>query len=211
MTTLATPDQLSIYLGRGPLPRGVDGLDQAEVEQWTLLLELVSGDVVQACGRDIAAGTGTVKLAGTHSRDLLLPQAPVTSVTSVAVNGVALGSGEWTWNERGTLRRGSASWDPDDAGALDGFTWGGPTSTVEVTYAWGFETIPTWAKAATLRACARIIGNPGQVTQETLGVYSATYGDRTKDGSHITDAERKYLRRCAGVPSAGTFRQEGLG
>jgi hypothetical protein len=196
VTTFATPDEVSIYLGRGPLPRGDGVSNQAELEQWALLIELVSADVQIAAGREILAGTGTHLLAGTWGSDLVLPQTPVTSVTSVSVNGVALGSGDYAWNSRALLRRGGTF---DEAGADPGSaTWGGPSSTISVTYAWGEEAVPTWAKSVTLRAIARVVGNPSQVTQESLGVYSATYAQVTGDGSHITRAERKYLRRIGG-------------
>lgn len=192
----ATPDEVSIYLGRGPLPRGGSGGNQAELEQWQLLIRLVSADVALAAGREISAGEGTHLLAGTWSTDLVLPQTPVRTVTSVSVNGVAVSSGEYAWNSRALLRRGGTF---NEAGASDGSgTWGGPASTVEVTYGWGDEDVPDWAKSITLRAIARVVGNPGQVTQESLGVYSATYAQSTGDGSHISRAERKYLRRCGG-------------
>lgn len=48
-----------------------------------------------------------------------------------------------------------------------------------------------------LRIAARTFGNVGQITQETLAVYSVSYGasTNTNDGSHVTKAERKRLRK----------------
>lgn len=205
MTSFATVDELSIYLGHGPVAAA--GLDEATLEQWALLIRLVSADVELAAGIPIAGGSGTHFLPGTYSRDLELPRVPLT-IVSVAVNGTALGAGDYFHNERGLLRRG-ASFDGNDLSTDSGTNWGGPESTVRISYTWT-ATIPDYVLAVVLRACARVIANTGGVTQESLGSYSVTYANATADGSHVTKAERGMLRRALNRTS-GSFPVRGLG
>ncbi len=211
MTQFATAAQLSTYLTGTAADASLPAEFTAQAE---LLIRLVSADVQQAASTTIEAATATHFLAGSWSRDLELPQRPVRSVTSVAVNGVALASGSWYWNESSLIRRGVSGLSMGESGfddlgqgasSRDGETWAGPGSTVAVEYAWGFDDLPDWILSMTLRVCARIIGNPAQLSQETLGVYSASYRDMTADGSHILNSERKLLRKMFAT-TGGTIR-----
>lgn len=176
------------------------------VAQANLLLQMISADVEEAAGVPIAGtGTHSVKLAGTWSRDLELPAGPISSVVSVALNGTDLGADQWTWNERSTIRRGGlglvTDYDEDDdfdQGAREGgaLGWGGPVSTVSVVYTAPTAT-PAIVKSLVLRIAARTFGNVSDITQESLAIYSVTYGkSRTDSGSHVTAAERRRLRRA---------------
>jgi hypothetical protein len=81
---------------------------------------------------------------------------------------------------------------------------------VWVSYSWGTETIPDFVKGIVCRACARVLPSMGSVAQESLGSYSVTYANVTADGSHITTAERRLLRRSLSR-TAGSFPVRGLG
>lgn len=170
------------------------------IEQAELLLDLISADIQTAARNRIVAGTTTAALAGTWSRDLLLPRRPVVSVTSVGLNGYPIAGAAYTWNERNLIRSGKYGLDGIvNLTAGDGSHWGGPASTVAVVYNYGYtaETVPLSVKSLALRIAARTLDQPGGgISQESLGPYSVSYRN-TLDagGSHVTDREAKALRR----------------
>ena len=211
MTMFATAADLATLLG-------VVDPDAAWTEQADLFLELIGADIESAAGSKIIAGTGTHLLAGTWSQDLELPNRPISSVSAVTLNGTVVGAGEFTWNDRNLLRRG-ARFDLDGIDFLDdwnahgmqgsgwssGGHWGGPSSTVAVTYAWGYaaDAVPGVLRSLSLRVASRAIGNPTGVSSEQLGVYSVQYGKSgAGDGSsYLNAAETKMLRKKFGTTS----------
>lgn len=220
MTSYVTALELATYL---------DGtIDEADLSAaWTAkaeaLLEDVSADVAAAAGVPIGVASVTATLPGTWSRDLELPDGPISSITSVTLNGEAVDATGYWWNGRNTLRRGpnpslelldDDDTDEDRGGGTtrDVHSWGGPESTVIVVLAVP-DTVPAIVKALVKRIAARTIGNPAQITQESLGPYSVSYGASTNrnDGSHVTAAERRRLRKLLGRSTAGTFRTRGRG
>lgn len=212
MTTFATAQELRTFLTGETLDETADAEWIAQAE---LLLELVSADIQAAARNRIIAGTDTAKLAGTWSRDLLLPRRPVVSVTSVELNGYGIAAGLYEWNERSLIRSGRFGVVNalDHLVAGDGAHWGGPASTVTVVYSYGYsaETVPLIVKSLALRIAARTIDNPsGGISQESLGPYSVSYRN-TLDagGSHVSAHEAKMLRRrfstTAGTITAGSL------
>lgn len=210
--TFASPQELRTFLTGETLDEVADAEWIAQAE---LLLELVSADIQTAARNRIIAGTDVAKLAGTWSRDLLLPRRPVVSVSSVTLNGYAIASSSFEWNDRSLVRAGllGGIQGADHLVPGDGSHWGGPASTVEVAYAYGYSaaTVPLVVKSLALRVAARSIDNPsGGVSQESLGPYSVSYRN-TLDagGSFVTAAEGKLLRRrfstTAGTISAGSL------
>ena len=179
------------------------------VAQADLLLQMISADVEAAAGVPIEAGEGTVILGGSWSRDLELPAGPIRSVSAVTVNGIALDAASYYWNDRALLRRGQNALDLLDDGYeysegdrqgarwRSGRSWSGPASTVIVNLAWGFVVVPDFVKSLVLRIASRTFGNVAQVTQESLAIYSVSYGQSSNlnDGSHVTANERKRLRK----------------
>lgn len=213
MASFATPQDLADYLIRP--------LDEAEQAAAPLLLRLASASVALEVRQTVEKVTTTAKLAGTWSQDLELPERPVVDVTAVAVNGVNLPVGAYTWNSRTLLRRGVAldqdsdGFSPVDvdehrqgaSGASTPLHWGGPASTVEVTYEHGYDAdvIPDVFVAVTLSVAARVLESPTGITSESLGGYSVTYAGAAEasfGGSHagggagftLTAAERALLR-----------------
>jgi len=221
MTMFATAADLAILLG-------VVDPDAAWTAQADLFLTLIGDDIESAAGSKIIAGTGTHLLAGTWSTDLELPNRPISSVSAVTLNGTVVGAGEFTWNNRDLLRRGSRFGDLDGSDLLDdwnalgmqgagwssGAHWGGPSSTVAVTYAWGYAAaaVPGVLRSLSLRVASRAIGNPTGVSSEQLGVYSVQYGQNGKNGagagsSYLNAAEAKMLRKKFGTTS-GTINPQ---
>lgn len=206
MTTFVSPLELAQYFNG---TTDLADLSPEWIAQAEILLEMISADVEAAAGVPIEASSRTVLLAGTWSRDLDLPAGPISAVSAVTVNGIALDASGYYWNDRSLLRRGSNALGLDDdadyfdrpeqgARSRSGDGWGGPASTVAVELTGGFAApVPDFVRSLVLRIAARTFGNVGQVTQETLAIYSVSYGasTNTNDGSHVTNAERKRLRK----------------
>lgn len=202
-----SPLELATYLNG---TTELSDLSPEWIAQATILLEMIAADIETEAGVPLDAGAGTVVLAGTWSRDLELPEGPIRSVTAVTVNGIAQDAASYWWNERRLIRRGSSPLTDDEDGDWprtpqgaqhrDGVYWSSPASTVIVDYAWGFDDVPDFVRSLELRVAGRTIGNTGNVTQESLAVYSVTYGKSNADqGSHLTDRERKRLRQLLRV------------
>lgn len=225
MTTFADADQLATYLYGITDAEAAPELGPEWVEQANYLLQLISADIEDAAGVPIEVGTDVaLTLPGTWSRDLELPAGATTAVSSVSLNGEALAVGTYTWNNRTLIRRGVSSlnllsedemeedWNAygmQGASWRGGFHWGGPASTVTVVRSLGFATLPPILESLAIRIAARTIGNPEQLTQETLAIYSSTYRTTGFDGSHVTDAERRRLRRVFGTATGGTITVAG--
>ena len=203
MTQFATALEAATYLN-GTTDLG--DLAPEWVAQANMLLEMISADIEADAGVPIEAGTSTLVLAGSWSRDLELPVGPIRNVSAVTVNGQPQDAASYWWNDRSLLRRGSSPLTDDDDGdwphtpqgaqSRDGVYWSGPASTVLAEVEFGFDQVPDFVKSLTLRVFGRTIGNTGNVTQESLAVYSVTYGKSTADqGSHLTEKERRRLRQ----------------
>lgn len=112
----------------------------------------------------------TVVLDGTGSCSVLLPAAPVVSVTSVELEGTALTVGvDYEWSADGFLRR------------LGGL-WPCRLRCLEVVYAHGLEPIPEDIQEVVLdQARAMYAIQPG-VQQKTVGSQSVTFGAQAATG-----------------------------
>ena len=141
-----------------------------------------------------------VKMTGKGSNLLLLPQIPVTALTSVVVDGETLVQGDdYRWDPRGLLwRLDTKSWwgtpvttsQWSYVGALipTGFlkrVWM-PASTILVTYSHGYATIPDAIRAIVLEAAARVYGNPQALASESIGHYSVRYARGTRGPGGVT-------------------------
>ncbi len=222
MTQFATALELSQYLTGTPDEESE--LADAFVVQANLFLSLIGDDIEAIVGTSVSGATGTDLIPGTWSRDLPLQRSPIREIASVLVNGIALSSAEYLWNERGLLRRGAGALSdldefdfPEDWNSFGqqgatwraGGHWGGPASTIRITYTYGPVEPHPFLRSLTLRTAARVIGNPGQLTQESLGPYSASYaGAADTDGTHLRPADVKRLRKLFSV-TAGTISSRG--
>lgn len=184
------------------------------IAQANALIESISDDVELDAGVRLEAGTGTVVLAGTNSRDLILPAGPVRDITSVSLDGDLLAAGAWYWNDRALIRRGWEPFDDDPEGPIggirqgarsrDGYPWGSPASTVIVSYSWGYTIVPPFVRSLVKRIAARTIGNMEDVSQESLGAYSVSHRSTAGAGSHLKPDEVLRLRKALGAGVNGT-------
>jgi len=199
MAAFATPDDLADYLGRADRFG-----DPTEYRQAVMLLNLASAEIRAWTRQTIdLVSNDAVTLAGTWSSALELPERPVVSVSSVALDGQALTAGSGYERVGASLHIGASlvlsgrgSLHQGATGARAGY-WGGPDVTVAVTYTHGWSTIPDVVRSATLAIAARMVGGSLGVRQESIAGYSVTYMNPGATAT-LTDPEKaslQYLRR----------------
>lgn len=115
------------------------------------------------------ATADVVSINGSGTDVLLLPELPVTAVTTVVL---ALTDG----SSAETLVAGTDYKVSLPLGLLFHLTnvWTRGRENVEVTYTHGYATVPSDIRLVALHVAARIYDHPG-VVQESTGSYSATY------------------------------------
>lgn len=161
MADLASPAELRDFLQAPAIPENAA----------KIALAGVSKRVRGYCRRAFAATENEIiRLDGTGSRTLLLPNLPVAEVTEVveapgdATYELELIDGtNFEWNEDGILRR------------LDGGRWVPRLRYYRVTYSHG-EDVPDDVKLVVLRICARAVVNPEGLSQENAAGYGSTFG-----------------------------------
>lgn len=169
--------------------------DAAEQVQATALLDAATALVKAAAGQQIdQVNNDTVTLYGTGTGVLLLPEIPVTAVSTVVDwDGSTLTfDTDYRWTTQGVLIRLTAA------------TWRAGGHIITVTYTHGYASTPADLQAVTVEAAARAWSTPaGAVKAETIGSYSVTYdtGSTATSGLALTDAERMAVARY----SAGAF------
>jgi hypothetical protein len=104
----------------------------------------------------------SIVLRRTYHPILLLPQVPVTVVTSVNDGTLLVVNTDYEFSEAGVLKRLHGTW----------------RTNVTVVYTHGYPTIPLDIRGVTLSIAARrFTGGPaGNVQGETLGPYRVEYG-----------------------------------
>lgn len=171
MASLATPEELSLFLGG----------QQVDPERAELLLDIASDAVRRACAQTFDLVTDDVAtLRGTWAGVLRLPERPVVSVAEVLLDGVEVTDYDLVGDE---LHR------------TPGLGWGGSAVTIQVTYTHGFAEVPADLRGWVLTVAARGITNPTGVTQESIDGYAVSY----QPGSvKLHRHERLQLRRGYG-------------
>lgn len=141
------------------------------------------------------AGTSTIYLDGTGTDALLLPEVPVTSVTSVRVSD---GFHPPTWNTAGTvdyaLSDNGTLFATDTAGtATMGTTWPRGRQNVQVTYVHGYAdaVFPADVRAVALAIAQRYLVQ-GPAKSESLGNVNVSYAVNPTD---LTEGEQRILRK----------------
>lgn len=170
---LATVDQLAAWM---------------QVEAGTLpasaatTLEIVSSIVRAEARQSFTRSTSTVRLFPS-SGYVALPQRPVVSVSAVVRDGVALTEGRDF-----TVRH--------DRLHVSG------SEPVSVTFTHGYASVPGDVLAVVLTAASRVLTNPSDLRQETVGSMSVTYASETV-GASLAPADKdllaRYRRRAAMV------------
>lgn len=184
--TLATPQDLAALL-----QLDYEGLSDAGKATLQLLVEMATAKVQRAAGgQRIVAGTSTAVLhvaPGDRDPYLTLPQAPVRSVSAVAINGTAtdeyhlFGSALWRrcgWN--------ASRCEP---------------ATVTVTFEHGHPAgsqALVFAKDATLALARLGYGNPSGAISESIDDYSVTY-EEADARMQMTEPMRRAIADAYGI------------
>jgi hypothetical protein len=117
-----------------------------------------------------------------------LPERPVSTVTTVEVNGTAYAAGVDYQVD------GSRIWLADVTSSADDFA---PVDTAEVTYTHGWAAIPDDVIAVTLSVSGRVYDNPRGMRMESVEGYTYTRGGAGDDilGATLSREERAVLNR----------------
>lgn len=187
---LATSSDVAAALGRP--------LTAFESSNVSRLLELASAVVRRYTRQTInQVVNDVVVLPGNWSASLVLPERPVTSVSSVTINGSAVT--QYVIIDD-TLFMGSGSFMPDygvsggsvldgPAGSLygqnfSGVSWQGPQAQISVTYTHGYAVIPDDIANEVAGMVAVQMATETGIIREKIGGYEVGYA-RT-DGGAIT-------------------------
>jgi len=105
-----------------------------------------------------------IVIPGSWASRVYLPEPPVTAVSSIKLNGVAVAAGTYSWRRSGLLYRGTVgvlnAADPDLSDGSGAGYWGGTDSELEVKYSHGYEDIPDEVRTVVMECAARVVGNP---------------------------------------------------
>lgn len=189
MTDFITTTELGQYLGR----------DLSADAGAALAVTMATETVKTLTEQDFAPATETIRLDGTGTDVLLLPQVPVSAAGTVVVNGGTLESDDYGVTSEGLLIRtgGTAVWS----------TWtqtsGGPCAywpqgrrNVSVTYDHGYLSgtvadIPDDIRMVTMMIASRMVVQ-GVLSQEQVGQSMNRYAVASSD---LTTGERAILRK----------------
>ncbi|MFJ2407105.1 hypothetical protein ACIOUE_38060 [Streptomyces xanthochromogenes] len=166
LPALATLDELAAWMQREPteLPPSA-----------ALVLDTASAIVRAEARQRFTRGTTTVALAP-RGQVVSLPQRPVVSVELVRAGGRALPPDEYRlWRDQ--LWLGSLGLGP-----------------VVVTYTHGYGDVPADVRAIVLTLAGRVLTNPSDLRQESVGSVSVTYAAETI-GASLAPIERDQLAR----------------
>ncbi|MFJ9207500.1 hypothetical protein [Streptomyces sp. NPDC102264] len=166
LPALATVDELAAWMQREPdeLPEGA-----------ALVLDTASAIVRTEARQRFTRGTTTVAL-DLRERVVRLPQRPVVSVELVRAGSRVLGADEYrVWRDE--LRFPFAVFGP-----------------VVVTYTHGYAEVPGDVRAIVLTLAGRVLTNPSDLRQESVGSVNVTYAAETI-GASLAPIERDQLAR----------------
>lgn len=164
MDLLATVAELRLFLEDETL----------DADRSELFLRLASGEARGYTGNGFDwIEDDVVRLNGTGTPVLLLPEAPVADVSAV-VQAAGLAD-ELELDLPGPDLAGVVEWDEDGVlERIDGGIFLRRRRYYAVTYSHGFEVVPDEVKAVVLRIAARGFESPDGIRQEALGRYSYT-------------------------------------
>lgn len=152
--------------------------------------------------QDFLPATETIKLDGTGTDTLLLPQVPVTGAGTVVVNGGTLDDNEYTVTERGHLVRiysgtdGTATWSTWSQTGYPCSYWPQGRQNIEVTYEHGYLSgtatdIPADVRLVALMIASRLTVQ-GVKIHEARGQAQNRYAVVSTD---LTAGEQMILRK----------------
>ncbi|WOI58609.1 mobile element protein [Streptomyces fradiae] len=168
----ATPEELRLHLRLATIDAEQAAVKLAEAER------VIRGELEQTID---AVADDTTVLVGNGRRVLLLPELPVTAVTSVTEDGTLLTEGtDYRANRYGLLTRLGGCWPLD----VD----------ITVVYDHGTDPVPAIITQVCLQVAGRAwVRATTAVAAESLGDRSLTY-DKDRSGQALTDYELRILR-----------------
>ncbi|WP_415956430.1 hypothetical protein [Streptomyces sp. 021-4] len=164
LPALATVDQLGAWMQTEP-----DELPESAA----LVLDVASAIVRREARQAFTRGTSSATLHP-HGGWVVLPQRPVVSVQEVRAGGQLVPAERWQL-VRDRLRL------TDDR-------------PVTVTYTHGYTAVPGDVLAVVLTLAGRVLTNPSDLRQESVGSVSVTYSAETI-GASLAPADRDLLAR----------------
>ncbi|MFE2977463.1 hypothetical protein [Streptomyces sp. NPDC059258] len=139
-----------------------------------LMIDTASAIVRTEARQRFTRGTTTVALAP-REHVVALPQRPVIGVELVRAGGRELGPDEYrVWRDELWLS--------------------GTYGSVVVTYSHGYATVPADVRAIVLTLAGRVLTNPSDLRQESVGAVNVTYAAETI-GASLAQIERDALAR----------------
>lgn len=186
MTLLITGLEIETHLGAT-----FTVVDEQRAEQ----LAAAVGGVIQAyCNRVQLTQVvdDEITLKGSYSYRLDLPLGPVTSVSSVTVDGYATTAYDLVKDT--LVRSGFDDQPPFRYPSVP--HWGGPDVEVAVTYTHGLTSVPERVRAVAFDLAARVYANPTSVRSQSIDGYSVTYAGALSGSSalSLTDEQMRTLR-----------------
>ncbi|MFB6911728.1 hypothetical protein [Streptomyces microflavus] len=165
LPALATLDELAAWMQQ----------DRDELpEGAALVLDTASAIVRSEARQRFTRGTTTVALAP-RDQVVTLPQRPVVAVELVRAGGRELRPDEYRlWRDELWLA--------------------GSYGSAVVTYSHGYVTVPADVRAIVLTLAGRVLTNPSDLRQESVGAVNVTYAAETI-GASLAQIERDALAR----------------
>lgn len=191
------------------------------------LLNMASGIVRRYTRQYLTQVTNdVVTLPGNWGNTLLLPERPVTSVSSVVMNGgtmsntqwrlvdgnLFLGTGAFMPDYGSTIWGGEALWGPagsNQGPQAIGNTWQGPTAQITVTYTHGYAEIPQDIVNVVAGLVALQLNAETGIQSEAIGSYKVVYARNGNGGMALSDDDKaalNFYRKRTGSASIAVQR-----
>ena len=217
LAPLAVTDDVAAILQRA--------LTTSEIIYATRLLAIASAMVRRYTRQDLTTVAGDIiTLPGTWGHTIMLPQRPVTAVTSVVINGATPAFASWKllYDE---LFIGTGSFQPDYGSSLwggpsglwgpagsmtgpqaTGASWQGPQVGVTITYDHGYAATPDDITNEVAGMAALQMSSPVGINNEQVGGYKVAYAQSPVGGMLLTTETKAvlnfYRKRNASVSIA---------
>lgn len=167
----ATVEDLATFLGTD-FSAAESATATQNLEIATQVIKDYTGQVLEAEAAD------AITLDGNGESLLQLPEAPVTAVTSVTLNGILLTEAtDYAWYASGLLEK------------LHG-GWGSKWQSIDVVYSHGYAAIPDAVKGVCLAMAGRLMERPVPIEEESIGAYSVSY---SAGAEQLSDEEKHSL------------------
>lgn len=184
----ATADDLAARLGLTLSPD-----DRTRADE---LLQRASG-LVQAAAKQqlVLVEDDVITITGPRDHQISLPERPVVSVSSVALNGTPVTN--WYLDGNELVVKRSVLWE-FDGDLLGSASFGFRGIPLVITYTHGYESPPEPAGTICLEAVRRVWVNPGGVLRERWGSEQTEFALQDAPTLELAAPEIEQLRRAFG-------------